>query len=208
MAYPIVNVEHIRKSYGTRKILNDVSFQMWPGEIVGIVGENGSGKTTLLQILVGLVAPDTGSIVLNGRLGYCPQDMLVFDTLTVQENFQYFASAYGLDSNACDANWKKMKSKFQRQFHYESYDDTLVSHLSGGTRQKLNFSLSAFHAPDILVLDEPYSGFDWETYIHFWDFTREFQSQGKSILIVSHFVYDRSKFDTLLELKEGVLQCA
>jgi ABC-type multidrug transport system ATPase subunit len=207
MAYQIVSVEHLRKAYGKRTVLQDVSFQLRSGEIVGIVGENGSGKTTLLKVLVGLLTPDAGTISLNGCLGYCPQDMLVFDTLTVRENFQYFATAYGLDSGVRHSDWRKVKSKFQQLLKYESYDNTLVSSLSGGTKQKLNFSLSVLHEPDLLVLDEPYSGFDWETYLHFWNFTMELRSQNKSILVVSHFVYDRSKFDILLELKNGVLQC-
>lgn len=203
----IVDVEHIRKAYDKRTVLQDVSFKMCSGEIVGIVGENGSGKTTLLKILVGLLAPDAGTILLKGRLGYCPQDMLVFDTLTVRENFQYFATAYGLDLGARDPQWKIVKLGFEQRLKYESYDNALVLHLSGGTKQKLNFSLSALHEPDLLILDEPYSGFDWETYLHFWDFAAELRSRGKSILIVSHFVYDRSQFDALLELKNGVLQC-
>lgn len=207
MAHRIVEVDHIRKAYGKRSVLNDVSFHMNPGELVGIVGENGSGKTTLLKILVGLLTPDAGTVSLRGRLGYCPQDMLVFETLTVQENFKYFATAYGLDSKANDARWRNVKLEFQRRLKFEAYDTTLASRLSGGTKQKLNFSLSILHEPDLLVLDEPYSGFDWETYLHFWDFTGELRSQGKSILVVSHFVYDRSKFDRILELTGGILQC-
>ena len=82
-----------------------------------------------------------------------------------------------------------------------------MNRLSGGTRQKLNLTLALLHDPDLLILDEPYSAFDWETYLHFWDYVREKRNQGASILIVSHLIYDPSSVDIRYQLKEGVLQC-
>lgn len=205
---PILKVQDIVKSFGRRTVLNGVSFLMHRGELSGIVGENGAGKSTLLKILVGLTVADSGNVTTNGPVGYCPQDSLVFETLTVKENFHYFASAYGLGRKQEDGgDWKKEKDVLLEYFKFKQYENALVSTLSGGTKQKLNLSLALLHAPDMLILDEPFAGFDWETYLHFWKLTEGLRSAGKSILIVSHFIYDREKFDQIYELKDGVIEC-
>ena len=204
----LLEVRNVRKSFGRRRVLRDVSFHLSSGLIVGITGENGAGKTTLLRIIVGLLAPDSGAVTRGARIGYCPQDLAVFETLTVRENFSFFASAYGLDRQGHDKPWVESMNELCRRFRFASYQNALVSTLSGGTKQKLNFALSVLHDPGLLILDEPYSGFDWETYLQFWEYAEERKSLGLSILIVSHFVYDRSKFDAVLELKEGCLRCA
>ncbi|MCA1625606.1 MAG: ABC transporter ATP-binding protein [Acidobacteria bacterium] len=204
----LFQAEHIDKSYGKHIVLKDVSLEMQRGEIVGIVGENGAGKSTLLKILMGLLAPDAGNVVSQGIVGYCPQEAVLFETLTVSENFLYFATAYGLRRTKIENSWEEAKNNLLDYFRFGQYENRLVSELSGGTKQKLNLSLALLHSPDILILDEPYSGFDWETYLRFWSYTEELQSKGKSILVVSHLVNDRSKFNSLYALKEGNLECA
>ena len=205
---PVLQAERIAKSFGRHSVLKDVSLEMGRGEIAGIVGENGAGKSTLLKILMGLLAPGAGKVVARGTIGYCPQETVAFETLTVYENFQYFATAYGLRGNGLADSWEDAKDDLLGSFHFGQYENRLVSELSGGTKQKLNLSLALLHSPDILILDEPYSGFDWETYLRFWDYTEKLQAQGKSILIVSHLVNDRTKFDNLYALREGYLECA
>ncbi len=204
----VLQVREVCKSFGRRQVLKDVSFHLPRGRIVGITGENGAGKTTLLRIIVGLLAPDSGEVAGEARIGYCPQELAVFETLTVRENFSFFAAAYGLERRGPEKPWQAVMDELCRRFRFESYQNALVSTLSGGTKQKLNFALAVLHNPGLLILDEPYSGFDWETYLRFWEFAEERKSKGLSILIVSHFVYDRSKFDLILELKEGRLRCA
>jgi len=203
----ILEVEHVARSFGRRRVLNDVTFTMHHGEILGIVGENGSGKSTLLKILVGLLKPTAGRVISRGRVGYCPQELLILETLTVRENLQYFATAYGLYQTNDTITWENLQNDLMERFRFRQSENMLASDLSGGTKQKLNLSLALLHSPDLLILDEPYSGFDWETYLRFWSFAEELRSHGKSILVVSHFVYERTKFDRILELKEGVLQC-
>ena len=204
----VLNVANIAKSFGRHQVLRDVTFELHKGEIVGVAGENGSGKSTLLKIIVGLLPPHAGSISVREKIGYCPQDMLIFETLTVAENFSYFATAYGLTGKSQASSWQETKKHLLRQFRFEPYEKRLVSTLSGGTKQKLNFCLAVLHSPGLLILDEPYSGFDWETYLHFWEYAEELRAAGKCVLIVSHFIYDSRKFDAVFELKEGLLRCA
>jgi len=200
-------VKNVSKSFGRHVVLKGVSFQIQRGEIVGIVGENGAGKSTLLKIIMGLLPPNSGSVKIQGGVGYCPQETMVFERLTVRENFQYFATAYGLNRKGGEPSWESRMDVLIKQFHFKKYENMLFSQLSGGTKQKLNLSLSILHSPEIIVLDEPYAAFDWETYLHFWNYALEMRSQGNSIILVSHFVYDRSKIDTLYELKEGRVKC-
>jgi len=201
-----LKAENITKSFGPHAVLKGASFELGNGEVVGIVGENGTGKTTLLKIVMGLLPATQGSISAYGTVGYCPQDITVFEALTPQENFRYFARAYkSRDAHIHDfeGTWLDLTQRFR----FEEYQHRLVSELSGGTKQKLNLALALIHSPDILILDEPYSGFDWETYECFWRYTSELREKGKSVLIVSHLINDRSYFDRIYDLKNGKLTC-
>jgi ABC-2 type transport system ATP-binding protein len=199
-----IEVRHVRKAFGHRVVLENVTFKLERGTLTSVEGENGAGKSTLLKIIVGLLAPNTGEILIHGRLGYCPQEAHVFDALTVREHFRYFGTAYGLSED----RWRASMGGLLDILHFAKYESFLISHLSGGTKQKLNLALALLHDPDLLILDEPYAGFDWETYLRFWDVAAELKARGRSILVVSHLVYDRAKFDALFRLSEGVLQCA
>jgi ABC-2 type transport system ATP-binding protein len=205
MVATVVEARHVEKSYGRHRVLTDVSFEAGRGELVGIVGENGAGKTTLLEVLVGLSKPTRGSVSIEGRLGYCPQRCLVFDLLTVDENLDYFSTAYGAGLGHARADAADHRRGLARWLRFEQNRGTCVSQLSAGTKQKINLAIALLHDPDVLILDEPYSGFDWETYLLFWEFVVEARSQGKTIIIVSHLMYDQSRFDQVLTLKDGVL---
>jgi ABC-type multidrug transport system ATPase subunit len=91
-------------------------------------------------------------------------------------------------------------------FNYDKFVDFKVHQLSGGTRQKLNLSLALLHNPDILILDEPYSGFDWDTYQHFLGFADQARTDGKCVIMVSHLVFERELFDSVFSLDEGILR--
>jgi len=196
---PLLMASGIGKRYAARVAVEEVSLELWPGEVLAVVGESGSGKTTLLNCLSGRLRPDAGTWVLRGRLGYCPQEPLVFGRLTVAENFACFAAAYGL------ADWRPAEDDLLGRFRFAPYARTLVHELSAGTRQKLNLALALLHGPDVLLLDEPYSGFDWETYLHFWECAESLRAAGRGLLVVSHFVYERVRFDRLCALRDGKL---
>jgi ABC-type multidrug transport system ATPase subunit len=169
------------------------------GEIVGLVGENGSGKSTLMQIFVGLLGRDGGEVEQPARIGYCPQQPMLWDKLTVDEHFELFARAYGLDEQARE----QATAALLEELSFARYRRYRVEELSGGTRQKLNLALALMHAPDLLLLDEPYSGFDWETYLRFWEMAESRREAGMGILIVSHLLTERERLDRVYELREG-----
>jgi ABC-type multidrug transport system ATPase subunit len=169
------------------------------GELVGLVGENGSGKSTLMKIIVGLLNRDAGTIERHGKLGYCPQAPLLWEKLTVAEHFELFARAYELDPRRAESAAADLLAELQ----FERYRDYRIEDLSGGTRQKLNLALALMHEPDLLLLDEPYSGFDWETYLRFWKMSERRRDEGMGILIVSHFLSERDRLDRVYELRDG-----
>lgn len=202
----ILEIEHVSKSYGRKLVLDNISFRAERGKITSVVGENGSGKTTLLKIIVGMLSADSGHVGINGKIGFCPQDQLVFSLLTVRENIDYFAAAYGL-TDKDKTLWKDTANNYLNDFDLLPYLHTQAFKLSGGTRQKLNLILALIHSPDLLILDEPYATFDWESYLFFWELVKKFKGQGVSFLIVSHLIYDRSNIDRIFTLRKGKLIC-
>ena len=180
-------------------VLQGAGLEVRAGELVGLVGENGSGKSTLMQIIVGLLGRDAGTVERPARLGYCPQLPMVWEKLTINEHFELFARAYGLDAEAAES----VKRALVEELDFARYLTYRVEELSGGTRQKLNLALSLMHEPELLLLDEPYSGFDWETYLKFWEMSERRRDAGMGILIVSHLLAERERLDQMYELCEG-----
>ena len=131
--------------------------------------------------------PDRGTIRINGNFGYCPQEPLVFPRLTVNENLEYFKTAYGTKFFKEDRQGNRFY-ELLKEFDFWGYRDKKVSILSGGTKQKLNLVISLLHDPELMILDEPYASLDWETYQKFWEYAAARKKEGKSILIVSHFI--------------------
>ena len=170
------------------------------GEIVGLVGENGSGKSTLINIVVGLLARDGGQVTRAGRLGYCPQQPLLWEKLTVGENFELFGRAYELAPDRA----RGAAAELMAELEFERFADYRVQELSGGTRQKLNLALALLHEPDLLLLDEPYAGFDWETYLRFWDMAEQRRASGMGVLVVSHLLSERDRLSRVVTLRDGV----
>ena len=204
---PILRVEGIEKGFRRGvppwrrriEVLRGASLEMHRGELVGLVGENGSGKSTLMKVIVGLLERDAGTVELGGTLGYCPQIPLLWEKLTVAEHFELFARAYELDPAAAEKATEGLLGELQ----FERYRYYRIEDLSGGTRQKLNLALALMHGPDLLLLDEPYSGFDWETYVRFWEMSARRRDAGMGILIVSHFLSERERLGGVYELRDG-----
>jgi ABC-2 type transport system ATP-binding protein len=194
----VLEATGISKSYGHHQVLRGAGLAVGPGQLAAVVGENGSGKSTLLKILAGTLAADSGQVRLSGTLGYCPQDPVLAGNLTVGQHLRYFAAARRLPSlERADA--------LMAELGYRNYRDTAAGALSGGTRQKLNLTLALLHDPDVLLLDEPYQGFDWETYLRFWDLVGDLRSRGKAIVVITHLVFEQDRFDMIADLAGGQL---
>ncbi|NNK88745.1 MAG: ABC transporter ATP-binding protein [Flavobacteriaceae bacterium] len=198
----ILQVDHIKKSFGKNNVLEDISFSLSAGTLTGITGENGCGKTTLLKLITGHYKADSGSINKSGQLGYCPQECILFPHLTARENFNYFAVAYGLSMSDADRQMSHLLSCF----NFEKYIDYKVNTLSSGTQQKLNLCIALLHQPDLLVLDEPYNGFDWNTYTKFWEYSLELKDKGCAILVVAHLLTNTDIFDAIYNIENGLMK--
>jgi ABC-2 type transport system ATP-binding protein len=194
----LLEARDVRKSYGRHEVLRGADLAVGAGQLVAVVGENGAGKSTLLKILAGTLAADGGTVALAGTLGYCPQDPVLNDNLTVEAHLRYFAAAYRLP--ALDR-----AGELVGQLGYAAHRREPAGSLSGGTRQKLNLTLALMHDPDVLLLDEPYQGFDWETYLRFWELVAGLRARGKAIVIITHLVFEQDRFDLLADLSGGRL---
>lgn len=202
----LVRAEGIEKSYGsplpfTRSVsvLAGANLEIRAGEIVGIVGENGTGKSTLMNILVGVLSQDAGTVERFGTVGWCPQEPLLYDRLTVAETFQLFGAGYGMTPREIDEAKHRLASKLD----FEQYLEYRIDQLSGGNRQKINLSVALMHDPDVLMLDEPYTGFDWETYLTFWDLAEELAADGTAVAMISHLIEEQSRLDRIYEVRDG-----
>lgn len=196
-----VSVKNLTKHFGKRNVFSRISFEIKPGQVVAIVGENGSGKSTLFKILVGLLKPDEGKVVLRTNFGYCPQETILFDQLTLKENLIYFGSAYGLS----EVEILQKAKPWLQEFKLTAYLNYLVSELSGGSKQKANLIIALLADPEILILDEPYQGLDYESFIKLWQIVHKFREERKSILLVTHLIENENQFDKIFELKQGGL---
>ena len=205
---PVLVAEGLVKSYPRgmwplrrrHRVLRGVDLTLLPGAVVGLVGENGSGKSTVMKIIVGALAADSGTVVRNGRLGYCPQQPQVYARLTCDEHFDLFGHAYAMSAEAIVTS----RDGLYASLGFGGYAKTRADQLSGGTLAKLNLSLALLADPDLLLLDEPYAGFDWDTYQKFWGIVAERRERGRTVLIISHFVVDQDKFDRIVEVKDGL----
>jgi ABC-type multidrug transport system ATPase subunit len=197
----------ITKSYGRgiwpgRRelvVLRGADLAVGAGEVVGLVGENGSGKSTLMKILVGALAPDSGHVEVRGRVGYCPQEPVLYERLTCDEHLELFGVAYGMDAEAIAA----AADGLYATLGFDRWRGARVEALSGGTRAKLNLAVALLADPEVLLLDEPYAGFDWDTYLRFWDLTAQRRAAGRSVVVISHFITDEERFDRLVEMRDG-----
>jgi len=189
----------ICKSFGRRRVLAGLDLEVAAGQMVAVVGENGTGKTTLLRILAGDLRPDAGSVAIRGRPGYCPQTAVLDEALTVDQNVRYFQAAYGIGRTG------RAEALIER-LGYAGCRDQRAGALSGGTRQKLSLTLALMHDPPVLLLDEPYQGFDWQTYLAFWEMAGELRDRGTATVVISHLVFEQERFDRICHLRDGRIE--
>ncbi len=191
--------KNLTKAYGRHAVLEDCSLTIASGELVGLVGENGSGKSTLIRCLLGFTRPSGGMVEVSGKVGYCPQEDYLNPAYRVDEHLSLACAIYGrhdyIDMTYVNALTDRLR--------LDEYRKCPVKDLSEGTRQKLKFLTSIIHKPTLLLMDEPYGGFDWNMYLVFWDLMEELCDTGVGVLLITHLIYDRHNFNRIYELQGG-----
>lgn len=192
----IIITEKLTKRFGTFTAVNGISFEVERGEIFGFLGANGAGKTTAMRMLCGLSNPTSGKATIAGfdlakqnekikkHIGYMSQKFSLYDDLTVKENIRFYAGVYG-KSNAYIRD--KTETVLQ-QLHLQNEANKLVASLPLGWKQRLAFSVSIFHEPAIVFLDEPTGGVDPVTRREFWTMIYEAAEAGITIFITTHYM--------------------
>ncbi|MCK5572617.1 MAG: ABC transporter ATP-binding protein [Bacteroidetes bacterium] len=190
---------NLQKRYGRETVLRGCDLRVNAGETVGLVGENGSGKSTLVKVLLGFIRPSGGTAWVCSSVGYSPQENYLNRRLTVAEHFQLMRRLNG-GHQSDDGVWRD--SVIDR-LKLNPVLTTWIGRLSGGTYQKVKFATAVLQQPRLVVLDEPTDGFDWAMYLVFWDIMTELKKRGVSSRVISHFLYDRNRFDRIVEMREG-----
>jgi ABC-2 type transport system ATP-binding protein len=206
-----IESENLYKKFGVIKALENVSFTVPEGSLVGLIGADGAGKTTLLRVFVTLLKPDRGSAVvlgadtvknmraIRGSIGYMPQRFSLYQDLTVRENLLFFADVFGIAAAERSARMEKLLS-FSRLGPFQG---RRAAHLSGGMKQKLALSCALVHTPRLLILDEPTTGVDPVSRREFWDILFELKKQGITILVSTPYMDEAALCDSLVLLHKG-----
>lgn len=186
-----LEARNIIKQYANHRALNDVSIQVPKGKIYGLLGPNGAGKTTLIRIINRITAPDSGEVFLNGRaslpsdiynIGYLPEERGLYKKMKVKEHALFLAELKGLKKH--EAN-QRIDEWFEK-FNITSWKDKKVEELSKGMQQKIQFITTVIHNPDLLILDEPFSGFDPVNAELLKTEILELKEKGKTIILSTH----------------------
>ncbi|HBC43027.1 MAG TPA: ABC transporter ATP-binding protein [Pseudanabaena sp.] len=189
----MLEVRKICKSYGKKRVLQDLSFAIQSGEVYGLLGPNGAGKTTTISILCGLIKADRGSVMMNGQtasgamqslIGIAPQENIFYKGLTCEENLQFFGQLYGLNNELCRKQAKYCLELVGLGERAKSIADTL----SGGMQRRLSMAIALVHQPQLVVLDEPTTGLDIEARYEIWEVIRNLSSQDTAILLTTHLL--------------------
>ncbi len=190
----LVKVEKLTMKFGDTTALNDVTFAIEKGEILGLLGPNGAGKSTTIDLIVGLRRPTSGSVLVYGldpmknglkvrrAIGYVPQQAAIFDTLTVRENLSLAAELYGIP------RIKHRVAAIINEFELEEKADKLAETLSGGQKHRLNFALGSVADSQLVILDEPTVGLDPRRRAEAWGFIRRLRESGKAVLLTTHYM--------------------
>ena len=210
----VIEVEHLVKAFGTFRAVDDISFTVKRGEIFGFLGANGAGKTTAMHMLTGLNQPTsgTGRVVgfdirteyeqIKKHIGYMSQKFSLYEDLTVAENISLFAGIYGMQD---DEIRHKTDTLLQR-LNFAEHRNTLVSNLPLGWKQKLAFSVSIFHEPGVVFLDEPTGGVDPATRRQFWELIYDAAERGITVFVTTHYMDEAEYCDRISIMVDGKIK--
>ena len=213
-ASDLIILEHVTKTFGAARAVDDLSLRIHDGEIFGFIGPNGSGKTTLIRLLLGLLRPATGTVRVLGQrmpdwrvapsIGYMTQASALYGELSVRENLAFFGSLYGLRGHTPDTRIQEVVELVELAERVRSPIQTL----SGGMRQRVSLACALVPQPRLLVLDEPTVGIDPELRHTFWAYFAQLTEQGVTLVISTHLLDEATRCDRLGLLRFGQLLIA
>ena len=210
----VIEVEHLVKAFGSFHAVDDISFTVKKGEIFGFLGANGAGKTTAMHMLTGLNQPTsgTGRVVgfdirtqyeqIKQHIGYMSQKFSLYEDLTVAENIRLFAGIYGMQ----DDDIRHKTDDLLLRLKFSEHRNSLVSDLPLGWKQKLAFSVSIFHNPGIVFLDEPTGGVDPATRRQFWELIYDAAERGITVFVTTHYMDEAEYCDRISIMVDGKIK--
>ena len=206
----ILEVSNLTKRYNSKKVLNEISFKVKSGGIIGLLGPNGAGKTTAIQSILGFIEKDNGDIYYNGEIlkkkeiafhiSYIPEQTIYYEDLTLEEHLQFIAMLFRLSK----AEYQKRSEFLINYFNLKDYIKKFPDKLSKGTKQKLMISCAFIRDFDLLIADEPFFGLDPITIRKLKDLFLKYKKEGKSIFISTHLLDLAQTFcDEYIFLNQG-----
>lgn len=203
-----VEAQNIGKTFGEVQALKDLSFVIEKGKALGLLGRNGAGKTTAIRILLGILPSDTGKVLVDNKklsfdenaFGYLPEERGLYLKYTVKSQLMHFASLYGMKKKEALNSIEYWLEKFE----ISEYLNKKVETLSKGNKQKIQLIVAVMHDPEVIILDEPFSGLDPVNVELFKTVIRELLAKGKTLIFSSHRMADVEEFcDDIIMLKKG-----
>jgi ABC-2 type transport system ATP-binding protein len=207
----MVEAKNVGKVFGDVVALDSVDLRVAAGEIVGVIGPSGSGKTTFLRLVLGIYKPTHGSVHIFGestgkldrevseRIGYLPQDFVLYDDLTVEENLSFAASIYGMGMLA----QRHAIPELLELVHLSEARNRQVTNISGGMRRRLGLACALVHQPDLIILDEPTAGLDPVLRATTWEILREAQQRGSGLIVTTQYVTESEYCDYVYLIHDG-----
>lgn len=193
MSIPVLQARNLTKRYGALTAVQDLSLEVYEGEVFGLLGPNGAGKTTSINMICGLLRPDGGQVLIHGktitdgaarvrsRVGVCPQNIVLWNTLTCLEQMQFVGEMYGLTGK----NARRRSEDLLKDLDLVEKKDKLARTLSGGMQRRLNLAMALVHDPEILVLDEPEAGLDPQSRVLVREYIKA-MARRRTILLTTH----------------------
>lgn len=204
-----ITVSHITKNYGEFRAVHDLSFDVYPGEVFAMLGPNGAGKSTTLRMILDILKPDTGTIsVLGGpinderkdRIGYLPEERGMYRSVPVIEMMEYLGTLKGLSSGEA----RRRGMDYLERLELADNAKSKVSELSKGMQQKVQFAVTVLHDPDLIIIDEPFSGLDPVNTLVIKDLLLDFAKRGRAVVMSTHQMYQVEEMaDRLLMINRG-----
>jgi ABC-2 type transport system ATP-binding protein len=207
----VITVHNLVKKFGNFIANDNLSFEVYAGEIFGFLGANGAGKTTTIRILSGLSKPTSGEVNVAGfdaykqteqikrNIGYMCQKFSLYEDLTVKENIVLYGGIYGMSKSLIRERLADLLAKL----HFQEHENRMISDLPLGLRQKLAFSVAVLHEPRIVFLDEPTGGVDPITRRQFWETIYETASRGITVFVTTHYMDEAEYCDMISIMNEG-----